>query len=112
MAADPIASATGLLSTLMHCRKQAAALQRCKRSGNPAGCDAEEATFVTCSEEHLPLVVSHLVKIAEKHCPNECLEVQRCRTLNPGSDCETEDLFAMRCAALKVLESANARASQ
>ena len=71
-------------------------------------CAREEAAFVTCSQEHLPLVIGHLIKIADKHCTDAILDLQRCQTLNPGSDCANEDLAVMRCAARKVLESAQA----
>ena len=106
---DPIAAAVGLLSTVLHCKKQAAALQRCHQKGEP--CTREEAAFVTCSTEHLPLVIGHLVKIADRYCTAEIDELQRCRTLNPGSDCEVQDMACMRCAALQVLRSAQAPAS-
>ena len=104
--ADPIAQATGLLSTVLHCRKQAAELQTCKRQGGP--CDRQEAAFITCSHEHLPSVVEHLVKIADRFCHSEVEQLSRCRYNNPGADCEAEDMAAMRCASLHVLASASA----
>ena len=56
---NPIERATAMLSTLLHCRKQADALRACKRSGNES-CDAKEAAFVTCSNEHIGLVIVRL----------------------------------------------------
>ena len=105
---EPIARATAMLSTLMHCRRQALALRRCQRGPDAAagGCDRETAAFTTCSTENLPRVIGHLVKVADVHCQDYIDEVRRCRTTRPGSDCEDEDLAVMRCASLKVLASA------
>jgi hypothetical protein len=68
---EPIARATALLSTLLHCKKQAEALRACKRAAASdaygRSCDAKEAAFITCSNEHIGLVIQHLVKIADKH---------------------------------------------
>ena len=105
---DPIEHATALLSTLLHCRNQANQLRACRvRDGGSGSCEREEAAFVTCSKEHVGLVVQHLVKIADAKCPSEVEAVQRCRTLRPGDDCEFEDHAALRCAALHVLASAS-----
>ena len=62
-----------MLSTLLHCRKQAEALRACQRDGVGVadGCAAQEAAFVTCSQANIGLVIQHLVKIADKHCPSE-----------------------------------------
>ena len=103
---DPIEHATALLSTLLHCRTQANALRACKRDG--ATCEAQEAAFVTCSQEHIGLVITHLVKIAEKKCPGEMLALQQCRLHRPGDDCEHEDMASIRCASLHVLAAAAA----
>ena len=102
---DPITQATALLTCLMHCRRQAQALQACQRDGG--GCDREAAVFTTCAQSNLPLVIGHLIKVADKNCPEEIEVVQRCRTLRPGDDCEAEETAAMRCAALRVLASAH-----
>ena len=65
--ADPIAEATALLSTLMHCRRQARELQACQRGGSGGAgggdCARQEQAFVTCSHEHLPSVIGHLIKV-------------------------------------------------
>jgi len=105
---DVIAQATSLLSTLMHCRRQAQDLQRCQRDQPSRGCIREQSAFVTCSNEHISLVIGHLVKIADVHCVDFIREFQRCKSFSPGSDCMHEDLAVMRCAARKVLESAQA----
>ena len=107
---DPVARATALLSTLLHCRQHALALRACQRGlpAAPSGCERESAAFVTCSNEHLPQVIGHLIKIADVHCQDYIQSVRRCRTTRPGSDCEEEDLAVMRCASLKVLTSAAA----
>lgn len=97
-----------MLSTLLHCRRQAIALQRCRQGGSDGRCEREMAAFATCSEEHLPAVIGHLVKVADLHCQDFIEEVRRCRATRPGSDCEEEDLAVMRCASLKVLASAAA----
>ena len=86
------------------------ALQRCKASlGDSAACEQQQAAFVTCSQEHIGLVVGHLVKVADRFCPEEVEAVQRCRTLRPGDDCESEDHDAIRCASLHVLRAAHAK---
>lgn len=108
---EAITRAAGLLSTLLHCRRQAKELQACQRLAtrdSNTSCAREEAAFVTCSNEHLQLVIGHMIKIADVHCTAHIQAVQRCRMLSPGSDCEAEDLAVLRCAALKVLESASA----
>ena len=101
MADESISRAMAVLSTMLHCRKQARELQACQRGGG-GGCERQEAAFVTCSEAHAGMVVQHLVKIADTHCPDEVEAVRVCRTLHRG-ECEEEDLAAMRCAALRVL---------
>ena len=110
MSADPINPATALLSTTLYCKKQARALQVCQRGTSHTDCEPERQAFITCSEAHIGLVVSHLVKIADRFCPNEVEGAQRCRHVRPGDNCEYEDMLAMRCAARKVLESAAADA--
>ena len=99
-----------MLSTLLHCRKQAEALRACQRDGVGVadGCAAQEAAFVTCSQANIGLVIQHLVKIADKHCPSEINALQVCRRLRPGDDCEHEDMAALRCASLRVLAAAHA----
>ena len=109
---EPIAQATALLSTLMHCRKQALELQSCRRGSSAGDCARQEAAFTTCSNEHLPAVIGHLVKIADRYCKDEVSDLQRCRYNNPGADCESEDMQAMRCASLHVLASARAPPSR
>ena len=99
---DSISRAMAVLSTMLHCRKQAKDLQACRRGGE--GCARQEAAFVTCSEAHVGMVVQHLVKIADTHCPDEVEAVRVCRTLRRG-ECEAEDLAAMRCAALRVISA-------
>ena len=106
---EPIQQATALLSTLLHCRRQAKELQACQRSDEGRLCERQEAAFVTCSKEHVGLVVEHLVKVADKFCQNETEAVHRCRRFRPGDDCEFEDMEAMRCASIHVLAAANLR---
>ena len=106
---EPIERATALLSTVLHCRKQADALRTCRHGGGgDSSCDRQEAAFVTCSQEHIGLVVGHLAKISESHCPSEIEALRRCRLNRPGDDCEYEDMEAMRCASLRVLAAAAA----
>ena len=107
--AEPIQRATALLSTLMHCRLQAKALQKCKRGEFAAACEQEEAAFITCSQANIGLVVQHLVQIADKFCPSEVEALQRCRLVRPGDTCELEDMEAMRCASIRVLAAAHAK---
>jgi hypothetical protein len=103
---DPVTQAASLLSTLLHCRKQAKELQHCQKQGG--GCERETQAFTTCSVEHMPLVINHLIKIADKKCFDEVEAVRWCRTHRPGDDCEVEDMAAMRCASLHVLAAAHA----
>jgi hypothetical protein len=105
--AEPLERATALLSTTLYCRKQARALQKCQAEAG-GNCTQCEAAFVTCSKEHIGLVVQHLSQIAERFCPAEVDAVSRCRTLRPGATCEEEDLAAMQCAAMRVLAAAHA----
>ena len=107
---EAIQRACATLSTMLHCKSQARALHKCRREmlGAGAACQAQEAAFVTCSQAHVGLVVQHLAKIAESHCPSEMIALQRCRTLNPGADCEYEDMAAIKCASVKVLAAAAA----
>ena len=65
---------------------------------------------MTCSNEHIGLVVQHLVKVADRFCPVEVEAVQRCRTYRPGDDCEREDMEALRCASRHVLDAARSPA--
>ena len=87
------------------------ALQACQRGDEKYGrsCEREEAAFVTCSQEHIGLVVEHLVKVADKFCPYEVDALYRCRRERPGDDCEWEDMEAMRCASIRVLAAAHSR---
>ena len=49
----------------------------------------------------------HLL-VRSSQCPNEVEALQRCRLVRPGDDCEFEDMDAMRCASIRVLQAASA----
>ena len=113
---DVVAQASQLLTVVMHCRKQAAELQACQERGTgkrllSGRCERERAAFVTCSEEHVGVVIGHLVKFADKHCPAEVEAFRWCKSHTPGADCEQEDLAALRCASAQVLASARANSA-
>ena len=110
---DVVAQASQLLTVVMHCRKQAAELQACQERGSgkrllSGRCERERAAFVTCSEEHVGVVIGHLVKFADKHCPAEVEAFRWCKSHTPGADCEQEDLAALRCTSAQLLASARA----
>ena len=112
---DPIPAASALLCTVLHCRKQAEALQNCYReqNGQTGGkCSAKEQAFMTCSEAHAGMVVQHLVKVADRYCQAEVQAFAHCKRVTPGSNCEAEDMAAMKCAALAVLKSASEAAAE
>lgn len=46
--------------------------------------------------------------VCSSQCPNEVEALQRCRLVRPGDDCEFEDMDAMRCASIRVLQAASA----
>ena len=111
-AGDVVQQASQLLTTYVHCRKEAAGLQACRRQHGAGSqeCARHHSAFVACANASSMQVVSELVKIADKHCPEEIAAFHRCKLQQPLGDCDELDLAALQCASRRVLESARAPA--
>ena len=101
-----IPKAGQLLTTMAFCRENAEALHKCQQSTDGA-CQKESKAFEACATEAAPKVITTLVGIATKHCPDEVLAFQRCKAkLGPSAKCSREDLAAMWCASQVVMKTA------
>ena len=76
-----VEQATSMLTTLLHCKRQASELKACQRTGNQ--CPRQHQAYLTCANEHLPAVIGSLVKIADRHCPREVVSY-RMASHNPA----------------------------